>query len=43
MNNLYVFAIGGSGERIMKSLKKIAKSTQITETDKIRETDRTER
>lgn len=30
-------------ERIMKSLKKIAKSTQITETDKIRETDRTER
>lgn len=30
-------------ERILKSLKKIAKSTQITETDKIRETDRTER
>lgn len=27
-------------ERIMKSLKKIAKSTQITETDKIRETER---
>lgn len=27
-------------ERILKSLKKIAKSTQITETDKIRETER---